>query len=95
MTIRAQVHRRFFSEHAILPNDAERPAIRARPAAIRNKRVLLDEHRIFGFEQLDGDIRKITDAIRPAILAVPMLVAIKIFCDHIETLNPVGSFLGS
>ena len=30
-----------------------------------------------------------------AILAVPMLVAIKIFCDHIETLNPVGSFLGS
>ena len=30
-----------------------------------------------------------------AILAVPMLVAIKIFCDHIETLNPVGAFLGS
>jgi predicted PurR-regulated permease PerM len=29
-----------------------------------------------------------------AILAVPMLVAIKIFCDHIETLKPVGTFLG-
>jgi predicted PurR-regulated permease PerM len=28
------------------------------------------------------------------LLAVPMMVAIKIFCDHIETLKPVGSFLG-
>lgn len=29
-----------------------------------------------------------------ALLAVPMMVALKIFCDHIETLKPVGSFLG-
>jgi predicted PurR-regulated permease PerM len=32
--------------------------------------------------------------ITGAILAVPMMVAIKIFCDHIETLAPVGTFLG-
>ncbi len=30
-----------------------------------------------------------------ALLAVPMLVVFKIFCDHIEPLAPVGEFLGS
>ena len=29
-----------------------------------------------------------------AFLAVPMLATFKIFCDHIETLQPVGEFLG-
>ena len=29
-----------------------------------------------------------------AILAVPMLVTIKIFCDHFESLEPLGEFLG-
>jgi predicted PurR-regulated permease PerM len=29
-----------------------------------------------------------------AILAVPMMVAIKIVCDHVERLAPVGAFLG-
>ena len=29
-----------------------------------------------------------------AILAVPMMAAIKIACDHIESLSPVGEFLG-
>jgi predicted PurR-regulated permease PerM len=29
-----------------------------------------------------------------AILAVPMMVSLKIFCDYIEPLRPVGSFLG-
>ena len=29
-----------------------------------------------------------------AILAVPMLVTMKIFCDHFETLEPFGEFLG-
>ena len=30
-----------------------------------------------------------------AILAVPMMAAIKIVCDHIESLAPVGEFLGT
>jgi len=29
-----------------------------------------------------------------AILAVPILVVFKIFCDHIEPLAPIGEFLG-
>lgn len=29
-----------------------------------------------------------------AILSVPMLAMVKIICDHIESLNPVGHFLG-
>jgi predicted PurR-regulated permease PerM len=29
-----------------------------------------------------------------AILAVPIMAAIKIMCDHIESLAPVGEFLG-
>jgi predicted PurR-regulated permease PerM len=29
-----------------------------------------------------------------ALLAVPLLVAFKIFCDNIETLKPIGAFLG-
>jgi predicted PurR-regulated permease PerM len=29
-----------------------------------------------------------------AILAVPMMAAFKIACDHIESLSPVGEFLG-
>jgi predicted PurR-regulated permease PerM len=29
-----------------------------------------------------------------AIMAVPMMAALKIFCDHIEALAPVGEFLG-
>lgn len=29
-----------------------------------------------------------------AFLAVPILVAFKIFCDHVEPLSPVGDFLG-
>ena len=29
-----------------------------------------------------------------AILAVPMMAAIKIVCDHIESLAPIGEFLG-
>ena len=30
-----------------------------------------------------------------AILAVPMLAALKILCDHIESLTPIGEFLGT
>ena len=30
-----------------------------------------------------------------AILAVPMLAALKIICDHIESLTPIGEFLGT
>lgn len=33
--------------------------------------------------------------ISGAILAVPIMVVFKIFCDHIESLAPVGEFLGS
>jgi predicted PurR-regulated permease PerM len=29
-----------------------------------------------------------------AILAVPIMVVLKIFCDHFETLAPIGEFLG-
>lgn len=29
-----------------------------------------------------------------ALLAVPLLVAFKIFCDHVEPLSPVGDFIG-
>jgi len=29
-----------------------------------------------------------------AFLAVPLLATLKIFCDHIERLQPVGEFLG-
>ncbi|HET9581980.1 MAG TPA: AI-2E family transporter [Gemmatimonadota bacterium] len=29
-----------------------------------------------------------------ALLAVPILVSLKIFCDHIEPLSPIGEFLG-
>ncbi len=29
-----------------------------------------------------------------AILAVPMMVTLKIACDHIESLAPIGEFLG-
>jgi predicted PurR-regulated permease PerM len=32
--------------------------------------------------------------IAGALLAVPIMVALKIFCDHIEPLAPVGEFLG-
>lgn len=32
--------------------------------------------------------------IAGAFLAVPMLVALKIFCDYLETLEPLGEFLG-
>jgi predicted PurR-regulated permease PerM len=30
-----------------------------------------------------------------AILAVPMMAALKIVCDHIESLTPIGEFLGT
>jgi predicted PurR-regulated permease PerM len=30
-----------------------------------------------------------------AILAVPMMAALKIICDHIESLTPIGEFLGT
>ena len=30
-----------------------------------------------------------------AILAVPMMAALKILCDHIESLTPIGEFLGT
>lgn len=33
--------------------------------------------------------------IAGALLAVPIMVAFKIFCDHIEPLAPVGEFLGN
>jgi predicted PurR-regulated permease PerM len=33
--------------------------------------------------------------IAGAILAVPIMVVFKIFCDHVEALAPVGEFLGS
>ncbi|MGH9360311.1 MAG: AI-2E family transporter [Thermoanaerobaculia bacterium] len=33
--------------------------------------------------------------ITGALIAVPLLVAVKIVCDHSETLAPVGEFLGS
>jgi predicted PurR-regulated permease PerM len=33
--------------------------------------------------------------IAGALLAVPMLAMLKIFCDHIEPLAPIGEFLGS
>jgi predicted PurR-regulated permease PerM len=29
-----------------------------------------------------------------AFIAVPLLVTLKIFCDHIEALSPIGEFLG-
>ncbi len=29
-----------------------------------------------------------------AFIAVPLLATFKIFCDHIETLAPIGEFLG-
>jgi predicted PurR-regulated permease PerM len=32
--------------------------------------------------------------IAGAFLSVPLLVALKIFCDHLETLEPLGEFLG-
>jgi predicted PurR-regulated permease PerM len=32
--------------------------------------------------------------IAGALLAVPMLVMLKIFCDHIEPLSPIAEFLG-
>jgi predicted PurR-regulated permease PerM len=32
--------------------------------------------------------------IAGVLLAVPMLVMFKIFCDHIEPLAPIGEFLG-
>jgi predicted PurR-regulated permease PerM len=28
-----------------------------------------------------------------ALLAVPLMVAFKILCDHVETLHPVGEFM--
>jgi predicted PurR-regulated permease PerM len=28
------------------------------------------------------------------LIAVPMLVMFKIFCDHIDPLAPIGEFLG-
>jgi len=31
--------------------------------------------------------------IAGALLAVPLMVAFKILCDHIETLGPVGEFM--
>jgi predicted PurR-regulated permease PerM len=30
-----------------------------------------------------------------AILAVPIMAALKIMCDHIESLAPIGEFLGT
>jgi predicted PurR-regulated permease PerM len=32
--------------------------------------------------------------ITGAVLAVPIMVVLKIFCDHSETLAPIGEFLG-
>jgi predicted PurR-regulated permease PerM len=29
-----------------------------------------------------------------AVIAVPLLATLKIFCDHIESLAPIGEFLG-
>jgi len=29
-----------------------------------------------------------------AFIAVPLLATVKIFCDHLEHLSPVGEFLG-
>jgi predicted PurR-regulated permease PerM len=28
------------------------------------------------------------------LLAIPMMMVIKVVCDHIETLRPVGDFMG-
>ena len=33
--------------------------------------------------------------IVPTLLAVPLLVMLKIFCDHIEPLASIGEFLGA
>jgi predicted PurR-regulated permease PerM len=30
-----------------------------------------------------------------AFVAVPLLATLKIFCDHIEALKPIGEFLGN
>jgi predicted PurR-regulated permease PerM len=30
-----------------------------------------------------------------AIIAVPIMAALKIMCDHIESLAPIGEFLGT
>lgn len=30
-----------------------------------------------------------------ALLAVPLLAAFKILCDHLEPLHPIGEFLGT
>jgi len=30
-----------------------------------------------------------------ALMAVPLLVVIKVFCDHFESLSPVGNFLAA
>ncbi len=30
-----------------------------------------------------------------ALMAVPILMTFKIFCDHIEALAPIGEFLGT
>ena len=32
--------------------------------------------------------------IAGAVMAVPIMVVFKIFCDHIEPLAPIGEFLG-
>jgi predicted PurR-regulated permease PerM len=32
--------------------------------------------------------------ITGALLAVPIMVVLKIFCDHTEPLRPIGEFLG-
>jgi predicted PurR-regulated permease PerM len=43
---------------------------------------------------------RVPEAVGPALvlagmlLAVPLLAATKIICDHVRPLNPIGEFLG-
>ena len=32
---------------------------------------------------------------RGALIAVPMLMALKIFCDHIESMRPIAEFVSA
>ena len=45
--------------------------------------------------QLGQRIERGQDRMRRAILAVPMMAALKIVCDHIESFTPIGEFLGT
>jgi hypothetical protein len=75
VTIRAQLNGRFLRQHAILAHDTQRPAVPARTTAIRQKRVLFDEDRILGLDQLDRNVCEIADAVRAAVLAIAVRTA--------------------